>query len=204
MNAIVKIPAADVPEIGAAFEGGFFAGRIRLLTAVVGIIAAPRAQGDFDSIPWGEYGKDIAGARSYFDGLANTMAMAEAGSELAKTMLALEIGGVNGWYLPARDELELLYRAFKPTNETNWVFRHGDNPSSLPAGYPYTSDSPAMSALELFRESGTEAFKDTWYWSSTQCSSNGAWYQLFGDGGQIDGGKDASLRARAVRRFIIE
>jgi len=201
MNAITVIPADSVPAIGAAFEGGFFAGRICVEANIFGIVAAPKAA-ELVDMKWGKYGLNVD-ARSYFDGYANTVAMAEAGSELARLILALNIDGRADYYLPSRDELELLYRAFKPTAEKNYEWRHGDNPSSVPAGYPYTGDSPAKTGLELFRDGGVEAFADTWYWSSTQSSSYYAWFQGFGVGSQSNNGKDVSLRARAVRRLFI-
>ncbi|QKV66505.1 DUF1566 domain-containing protein [Pseudomonas sp. 43A] len=45
--------------------------------------------------------------------------------------------------------------------------------------------------------------KDTWYWSSTQRSANGAFYMYFDDGYQYDLGKHLELRVRPVRRFFI-
>ena len=130
--------------------------------------------------------------------------MAEAGSPVAKAAQALSIGGFTDWYIPARDELELLYRHFKPTEETNYVFRNGDNPSSLPVGYPYAEDSPLQTAVDAFREGGEHAFEDSWYWASTQYSRDNAWLQGFDDGGQNDNGKADEGRARAVRRFKAE
>ena len=49
-------------------------------------------------------------------------------------------------------------------------------------------------------------FKEAWYWAREQHASNSyyAWGQYFGDGDQGDGYKSAELRARAVRRLVIE
>jgi hypothetical protein len=49
-------------------------------------------------------------------------------------------------------------------------------------------------------------FEPTYYWSNETHESDSAyaWYQGFGYGGQNDGRKDVSCRARAVRRLIIE
>ena len=83
---------------------------------------------------WGEYGK-AAKAHSYCDGLANTRAMAAAGSELAKHMLSLQIGEHNDWYLPSRDELELCYRNLKPTGDPNdCAYRDGDKFTDVTIG----------------------------------------------------------------------
>ena len=118
--------------------------------------------------------------------------------------LGLKIGSFTDWYLPSRDELELCYRAFKPTDDKNWCYR-GDNPSSVPVGYAYSQDAPGQTKEEAFKKGGAEAFDATWYWSSTQYAGDAgyAWVQHFYDGGQLDGRKSLSYRARAVRRLAI-
>ncbi len=131
--------------------------------------------------------------------------MAEAGSALAQWALGLDIGGFTDWYLPSRDELELLYRAFKPTADENFRLS-GDNPSSVPPGYAYSIDTPPQTPHEAFRKGGAEAFEALWYWSSTQGSPRFAWGQVFAVGSQSydDKGYEARARARAVRRFLID
>jgi hypothetical protein len=49
-------------------------------------------------------------------------------------------------------------------------------------------------------------FEPRWYWSSEQHAADAdyAWFQEFGYGSQSNYGKSASLRARAVRRLIIQ
>ncbi len=186
------------------FAGGFYAGRINVDGVVYALIVAPKNGGEHDDIAWSKGLKALDGARSFFDGQANTEAMAEAGSKLAKWALGLEIGGYSDWYLPSRDELELAYRAFKPTDDENYCWR-GDNPSSVPVGYAYSLDSPAKTTAEAFKEGGAEAFTPTWYWSSTQSAGNAdcAWMQTFNGGNQGDSHKDDDCRARAVRRVAI-
>jgi len=202
MQATAELPIV-VPTIpGTIFEGGFYAGRFRIGTDEYALIVAPKAEGETEG-EWGEYEQDIPGARSFNDGRANTAAMAEAGSGIAAWALALEIEGRTEWYLPSRDELEICYRAFKPGTRGNWVYRHGENPSSLPVGYPYTAESPAQTGVERFQNDGSEAFDLTWYWTSTQFSPGNAWNQDFDDGRQDDGRESLEWRARAVRRFKI-
>ncbi|WP_203009065.1 DUF1566 domain-containing protein [Pseudomonas paraversuta] len=45
--------------------------------------------------------------------------------------------------------------------------------------------------------------KDTWYWSSTQRSANGAFTMNFVAGNQVSYGKSFELRVRPVRRLFI-
>ena len=49
-------------------------------------------------------------------------------------------------------------------------------------------------------------FKPNWYWSNQAHETNAswAWCQHFDDGTQDDGSQDNELRARAVRRLVIE
>ena len=188
---------ATPATLGAPYEGGYYAGQITLNGRPHAVVCAGIA-GEVKG-PWHTTGKRTKGADSYSDSMANTQAMAKAGSALAKQVLALEIDGTTGWCIPARDVLELLYRAFKPTKETNYVFRSGDNPSSLPAGYPYTTKLPGITKVKPFAAKGTEAFADAWYWGSTQFSENYAWYQIFSYGYQDFYHKSFEARCRAVR-----
>ncbi|KAF0804896.1 hypothetical protein A6D6_02660 [Alcanivorax xiamenensis] len=202
MNTAQSFTATDL-VIGMAIEGGFFSGIIQLPTGLHGLVMSPAA-GDLDDSPWGESGQLIEGATSCFDGMANTQAMAESGSDLAQRILALEINGYADWYLGARDELELMYRNLKPTARPNFVsFRDGDNASSVPAGYPYTKEEPAQTNVAALREGSPDALRAAVYWASTQSSAYHAWLQDFAVGGQAYGHKFRAFRARAVRRFLI-
>lgn len=198
-----SIDQANIPTIGAALEGGFYAGRLQIDGQQYALIVAPKAEGETTG-KWGEYNQDVPGARSYNDGHANTAAMAEAGSALAQWALSLNIGNYADWYLPSRDELEMLYRNLKPTDDENYCyFRDGDNASSLPAGYPYTKESPAQTAAEAFQASQQEALEPCWHWASTQYSPGTAWFQYFNVGYQDGYLKLNELRARAVRKIPI-
>lgn len=206
MSAVEKAaPAVTTPAIGQAYGGGFVTGVTRdpvtgqrFLNITAG--AAHELVGK-----WGEYGEKIEGSDSFTDSLANTQAMAAAGSELAAKVLALSIEGFTDWAIPARDVQELQYRHFKPTTEENWAgARSGDNPNSEPVGLLYSEEDPAQTAHASFQEGGAEAFRDTWYWSSSQRSANTAFHVHFGDGGQLYGGKYDELRVRPVRSELID
>lgn len=206
MSAVAKaVPAVTLPAIGQPYGGGFFSGITRdpdtgkrYLNITAG--AEHELKG-----AWGEYGEKIEGADSFTNSRTNTEAMAASGSELAKQVLALSIGGFTDWAIPARDVQELQYRHFKPTTETNWAGRRdGDNPNSEPVGLLYTDESPAHTSVEVFREGGTEAFQDTWYWSSSQRSAYVAFNMYFDDGDQSYDVKHGELRVRPVRSQLID
>jgi hypothetical protein len=205
MNAPEPVKTA-LPEIGQAFEGGFFAGQIMINGIKHGLIVAPKAEGELNSAWHDDDELDVTGATSYDDGLTNTNAMAESGSPLAKHIRALTIGGQDDWYLPAQDELEIIYRNLKPTTEENSQYgRSGINLSAVPPTRPYTAEIPTKTLAEAFQKGGSEAFADNWYWSSTQHAAYAgcAWFQLFDNGHQYRNLKYSQLRARAVRRFAI-
>jgi hypothetical protein len=178
MTSNIKFETANALAHGTPFEGGFYGG-------VIVIPNAPKAN-SYSGI-WLPSYKDVPGAASCFDSMANTRAMAEAGSPIAKIALEANINGFTDWCIPARDALEMGYRHLKPTKrENSCSFRDGDNPSSLLAGYPYTETNPVQTVAEAFREGGSEAFEPVWHWSSTQYSSSYAWGQHFYNGGSDD------------------
>ena len=193
------------PAIGQAYRGGFFCGRTRIHGDLYNLILAPKAEGEHKSAIWIPAYKNVPGAKSYDDGVANTKAMAEAGSKLAKWALELRIGGFDDWYLPSQDELEHAYRHLKPTADENWCYaRSGINLSSEIPCRPYMPDFPAQTLVEAFREGGEQAFDAAWYWTSTQhaASSYYAWSQDFTGGNQTYGTKGRELRACAFRREL--
>jgi hypothetical protein len=112
------------------------------------------------------------------------------------------IGGFNDWYLPAKNELEILYYNLKPDTTANNT-ASGINPNAVPArASNYTASVPGQTTSALFA-GGAQAFSTgTDYWSSTEISSstNDAWRQNFGNGDQVNGVKSFYYYARAIRR----
>jgi len=206
MNSITKTAQLIPTEPGTPFDGGFYAGRINVDGQAYALIVAPKAEGEHQDAAWNDSRKTIDGAKSPADGHANTQAMAAAGSKLAQWALDLRIGGHDDWYLPAQDELEVVYRNLKPTTEENYLYaRSGINLSALPPTHPYTRELPAQTAAAAFQAGGEQAFDDAWYWTSTQNAANDsyAWMQDFDGGNQFIILKSDEYRARAVRRLLI-
>lgn len=201
------ITVAAMPSVaGAAYGGGFYVGRMKIGADSYALIVAPKASGESASLQAKTTNSTTAGTLSAWDGAANTAAMIAAGAAAhpaASFCKNLTIGGYTDWVLPAKDQLELLYRQLKPDATANNT-SYGANPSSDPVGANYTAGAPAQTAIAAFRTGGAEAFAvDSYYWTSTEYSSSYAWIQLFSSGGQNNGLKNTSYRVRAVRMVKI-
>jgi len=126
--------------------------------------------------------------------------------------------GLNGhtdWYLPSRDELEIIYRNFKPVAMDNSEgtrvasgfggdgATHGTNVNSIPAGAGYTQSDPAQTNAVSFQGGGADALEASDYWSSSENDGSCAWLQFFPNGGQYRLIKTNRYRVRAVRRIAL-
>jgi hypothetical protein len=212
-----KVEKFTIPNIGDPLEGGYFAGIIDS-TQTEGasgeryaLIVAPKATGE-DDLTWGGYGKVVAGADSTWDGKQNTIDLiADSETHPAASFCDnLTIGGYSDWYLPAPDELELLYRNFKPTTEDNYTSvrtlhdqTNGYNPNSDPTEDGYTTSDPSKTSLTDWQDGGSEAFDDVYHWSSMEYNSTNAWFQYFFNGTQTNNDKSNTRRVRAVRRLSL-
>jgi len=220
VNGIPFIPT--VP--GTPFAGGFYAGRFSDAGKTYALIVAPKDLGEVSHIVWKtDWRQASPGTQSLIDGFANTEAMNDDGHPAAQWARSLRVAGLDDWYLPARDELEVIYRHLKLTTDDNWTYpsrlarygakpgqyngvdEHGNghNAHSVPPGAAYTKSSPSQTTAEAFREGGSEAFERRWYWSSTEFYPAGAWFQYFAVGYQAGDAKDDVLQARAVRKVLI-
>lgn len=194
MNALTE---HTIPTVGTAMLGGFFAGLVNINGQTKGIIVAPKATGEYKG-KWAESEARIEGAACPVDGQQNTLDMVAADTKLGNWVQALNINGFTDWHIPSRDQLEIIYRAFKPTADENWVYS-GVNISSVPPRNLYTNDSPKQCELAEFKQGGEQAFDTTWYWTSTQVGGAAAWIQYFDSGDQDVHWERYFTRARAVR-----
>ena len=205
-----------LPNIGDAYEGGFFAGYISHTAngvATHALIVAPAATGATGTgytlttnKQWKTSNTTTAGTTSTYDGAANTAAMVTAGiasHPAAQFCTGLSIGGYTDWYLPARDELEIAYYNLKPTTDSN-NGTSGINAYSVPArGSNYTAGTPAQTTVTAFQTGNSEAFVADTHWSSTETSSGGASTQFFFSGFQISRSKGNLYRVRAFRKLAL-
>jgi len=187
--------------LGQAYEGGFFAGQINDGGTIYNLVVAPKSSGEDDSKKWKTSNSSTSGTASTTDGPSNTSAMNNSSHPAAFFCAGLSIGGYSDWYMPAQDELEILYYNFKPTTSSNSTSSGTNTNAVPPRNSDYTSGDPAQTSVTDFQAGNTEAFNAANYWSSTQSSSTNAWRQFFDSGVQLNNlSKTSSFDVRAVRR----
>jgi hypothetical protein len=201
--------------IGQAYGGGFYAGKISTTANGVAthyLVVAPKSTGENSSRTWGTNGV-TTGITSDINGPTNTTSLVALGANYQAAIFCNNLnsgGGLNGytdWYLPAKNELEVLYYFLKPTTDGNNT-SYGSNANAVspePVSQNYTSASiPARTSAGIgFRLGETNAFVNDYYWSSSEVNSNAAFRQGFDIGNQISGNKFSYYYVRAVRRIPV-
>jgi hypothetical protein len=194
------------PAIGAAYEGGFFAGQISVAgngVASHNLVIAPKSSGENSSKQWKTSNTTTAGTSSVIDGPTNSSNMNNASHPAAQFCEGLTIGSFSDWYMPAKNELEVCYFNLKPTTTSN-ITSSGTNTNAVPSrGSDYTAGTPAQTAATDFQTGNAEAFAASTYWSSTEFSAAFAFAQLFDSGFQSNPSKNGSRYVRAVRRIAV-
>lgn len=188
-----------LPNIGDAFEGGYYAGLISHTAdgnATHALIVAPKATGAGGNYHPGTGSIDMStdttttyGNISVYDGAYNSSLIVASNSPIMTFINGLTIGGYTDWYLPALMELKIAFYNFKPTtvnNNTSSSF-YGDNSYAVPprTGY-WGAQDPAQTSVSAFQWSNSEAFYGGttsgsdrvkgWYWTSTQRGTTEQYY----------------------------
>lgn len=206
----ITTPVIPPTTIGQAYGGGFYAGKISTTANGVAthyLIVAPKASGENSSRLWGTYGS-ATGYTSVINGPTNSSGENALGAAYQAAVFCegLTIGGYSDWYLPAKNELEVLYYFLKPSTDANNT-GDGANVNAVspePYNTNYTSGSPAQTSAGIgFRDGETNAFAGAGYWASTEVNGNEADTQFFYNGNQNPNGKNNTYRVRAVRRIPV-
>lgn len=195
------------PSLGDSYQGGYFAGQISTSldgVATHNLILSPASTGTGYGKQWKTDNSSTSGTSSLYDGPSNSAAMNDSSHPAAKFCEDLTIGGYTDWYLPSLYELAICYYNLKPSAALN-LTSIGVNPAAVPPrGSNYSEGTPAQTALAAFQEGGAQAFGATEYWTSSQYSSNDAWWINFTNGNQVAAyGKTNTMRVRAIRRVPV-
>ena len=164
-------------SIGDTYQGGII---FYLDGNGGGLIAAPTDQ---SSAEWGCYGTTISGAdgTAIGTGAQNTIDI-ELGCTTTGTAADicanLTLGGYSDWFLPSKDELNLMWTNLADSDGNGFV--GGPSDTNNIGGFAANSS----------------------YWSSTELDAFHAWYQYFTNGLQYSGYyKNDYFNVRAVRAF---
>lgn len=166
--------------IGEPFGGGFYAGDIEYSDGhwYKLIVADKSADIAGANARWKTTPTATVGTDSLTDGVANTAAMVAAGISqhpAANHCISHSGGGFEDWYMPALDELSVIYQNLGL-----------DRPNCPPD----------------FKSGGPQAFSNTWYWASTEFAYDYSRVQNFSNGSISQYGKtNTTPRVRPIRRI---
>jgi hypothetical protein len=210
---LVWEPPGDLqlPNIGEAFEGGYYSGLISRTNdgvATHALVVSPRASGSYTSSPtikWKTTQTASAGADSVHDGSSNTTNTNNADHPASQWCSNLSIGGFSDWYLPAIVELAIAFWHFKPTTDANIAGFDNRNYWSPARSQAFTTSEPAQSSVTAFRVGGSEEFLASNYWSSTEASATNALHLsfMFGSQGSTAKTTTSPRYIRAMRQVVL-
>jgi len=217
-----------VPEPGEQMEGGYFGGQINDGGTIYNLIVAPSVSGSLTgqtSNLWkttnsggdagsAVYGKPITDNKAatvqypIFQWCNYSITGPNANNPGVN---GTGIGGFNDWYIPAKNELAVLYFFLKPSKASNDTLS-GSNPNAVD---PYTPDTnygpdgpdgpqfPNQTSSLDFQSGSNDAFFTNVYWSATEDSagSGGANTLDFTNGEENAAPKGGGNRyVRVIRR----
>lgn len=208
LQALLASGGKEAPPttIGQSYGGGYYAGKITQGGVEYYLVVAPKASGEATR-QWKTSDTSTTGTASVINGPSNTNNMNNTTHPAAYFCAGLVINGYDDWYMPAQNELEVMYYNLKPTTTSN-VTSSGINANAVPArSTNYTTTVPAQTSAAIFRSGGSEAFGAVYYNSSTEFTNGvSVWRALgqsFSNGDQAQISKTQTTAVRAVRRVAV-
>jgi hypothetical protein len=214
-NSTTTGPSSGPPTaIGQPAYGGYYAGQISTTADGVAthyLIVADATVGYTTAYKWGPWPGSVTGFNSRINGPGNTSGLAALGSQFPAAYWCenLNIGGYTDWYLPALDELQIIFSNLKPSTQFNGsaippnqysVPRRDSNQAVYQTSVvPFRSNSLNSSNPGLAQE-----FNTYFHWTSTEFNQGFAYRMQFESGGADDRYKDQlNYWTRAVRRVPV-
>jgi hypothetical protein len=204
------------PAIGSVYGGGFFAGQISTAgngIADYNLVIGPKASAQANRA--GKTSNTGGDPTSVINGPANSATMNSATYPAAQFCEGLTIGGFSDWYLPAKNELDVIYFNLKPTTQSN-ITSVGINANAVPTRTSnYTAGNPAQTSATDFQGTNAEALTGTptgssYYLTSTDFNASPAnsrafWQQSMNGGyqGYFAFKTDPNYPCRALRRVAL-
>lgn len=197
----------DTRPIGQSYGGGYYAGRIQIGSNVYELVVAPKEVGEA-TLANQAWNFSFTGNTSLNDGKLTQSNMVAYGISSFPAQQAVissvNAGGFTDWYIGSKEEMEVIYRALKPSTTVN-VTTSGLNSSSIPTTSNYTTTNPPQTSVAIFRTGGAQQFAASPYASVTQ-GSGGPLYmhtKSFSDGSDASIVNDSYTLVRAIRRILV-
>ena len=234
----VTFTTADVffeyiePNIGQPVGGGYYAGNV--VSDVDGqtyaIIVSGGAGDSFKSsgieLFWSTtsssdtWAQTLSDGKSAMDHVVNneTLSNYPAFEWIENNLNAGSgLNGYTDWYLPARDEMEIIYRNFKPSSQDNQTgsrptsgfggdgATYGTNNNSVPTRSGYTTNDPSITSFTNFQSGSADEFRENNYWVATENTPSIAWLSSLYSGQQMTvfNKSGTAITVRAVRRVAL-
>lgn len=191
-------------NIGDAYEGGYYAGQINDGGTIYNLVISPKS-GSTNKFQFAkQYDSFTSGASSRTNGPANTLSASTSTTNgqtdhlPSNSIYNLTYNGYSDWYIPAIDELQVLYANMKPSSDASNT-SYGSNANSVPPRGNYTANDPLPTSFSY-----SIALEASTHFSSTQDPGNNRnFLAVYMPNGEIFGQYKKNIsHTRAIRRVV--